>query len=278
MFVKRLISAIVMIALLVGMIFLGGIPFWIFVGAIQIAAFWELNRACGIISLTNRIDIRVAVGMVIAMTMSIAMHYFDFALCALIATTIYLLILLAMFVFKHDIYSSQSVGIIIFAFVYTAVLPSFIGAVRDNFEAGIYLVWIFIIAPVASDTFAYLIGSKFGKHKLAPKVSPKKSIEGSVGGVVGAILCVGLYAYFMTGEVDTSDGFICACLVIGFVCGIISQIGDLAASAIKREHGIKDYSNLIPGHGGVLDRVDSIIFIAPIVYLGAVILDKFFLL
>lgn len=277
MFVKRLISAVVMISILVGMIILGGLPFWIFIGILQIAAMWELNRACGILK-NGKLNVPVVIGMVIAPIMSVLMHYFDFALCAVLACAIYLIALLTIFVFKHDKYSSQNIGIMIFAFVYTAVLPSFVGAVRDNFDEGFYLVWILLIAPIASDTFAYLIGSKFGKHKLAPKVSPKKSIEGSVGGIVGAVLCVGLYAYYMMGEVATKDGFFFACIMIGLVCGAISQLGDLAASAIKREYGIKDYSNLIPGHGGVLDRVDSIIFIAPIVYAGVMILDKFFIL
>lgn len=278
MFVKRLISAIVMLGLLIGVITVGGLPLWIFIGTVCCAAMWEVNRACGIFGDKKNINAPTVAGMIIAVTMCIMMYYFDFTLCGMVASAIYLIILLTIFVFRHDTYSSKSIAIMIFAFIYTCILPSFVGAVRVNFESGKYLVWILLIAPIASDTFAYLIGSKFGKHKLAPRVSPKKSIEGSVGGVLGAVVCVGLYAYFMTGKVNTTPGFIPCCVVIGLVCGAISQLGDLAASAVKREYGIKDYSNLIPGHGGVMDRVDSIIFIAPIVYVGVLILSSFFIM
>ena len=105
-----------------------------------------------------------------------------------------------------------------------------------------------------------------GKHRLAPVLSPKKSIEGAVGGVVGSALLGCIYAYFFGVKMDEVSNPMVACAVACAIAAVISQIGDLAASAIKRNHNVKDYGNLIPGHGGVLDRFDSMIFTAPAIY------------
>ena len=104
-----------------------------------------------------------------------------------------------------------------------------------------------------------------GKHKMSPKLSPKKSVEGAVGGVAGAALLGAIYGAAISGKMGGS-GHILSFALICAVGGLISMVGDLAASAIKRNHGIKDYGKLIPGHGGILDRFDSVIFIAPVIY------------
>ena len=110
-----------------------------------------------------------------------------------------------------------------------------------------------------------------GKHKMAPVLSPKKSVEGGIGGIVGAALIGVLYALAINhwGNAGVS---VFEFAVIGAAGGAISQVGDLAASAIKRYHNIKDYGKLIPGHGGILDRFDSVIFTAPIIYYLAILL------
>jgi len=131
-------------------------------------------------------------------------------------------------------------------------------------EEGKFLIWYLAIAAWATDTFAYLIGCKFGKHKLTP-ISPKKSIEGSIGGILGAVIISLIYTYFINtlGSIEISY---LAITGIAILLSILSQIGDLAASSIKRYVGIKDFGDLIPGHGGMLDRIDSILFIAPFAY------------
>ena len=101
---------------------------------------------------------------------------------------------------------------------------------------------------------------------MSPKLSPKKSIEGAVGGVIGSALVGGLYGYFIVENVVSEQQITWIFAVIGAVGAVISQIGDLAASAIKRNHNIKDYGHLIPGHGGIMDRFDSVIFTAPMIY------------
>jgi phosphatidate cytidylyltransferase len=131
----------------------------------------------------------------------------------------------------------------------------YIHGFRNNF------VWLIVFSAFATDIFAYFTGRAIGRHKLAPALSPKKTVEGSVGGVVGSVVVCGLFGYFAI------PAFLIHCVVIGALGGVASQFGDLTASAIKRRLGMKDYGTLIPGHGGLLDRIDSLLFTAPLVYL-----------
>ena len=119
----------------------------------------------------------------------------------------------------------------------------------------------------ASDTCAYVAGVAFGKHKMAPVLSPKKSVEGAVGGVVGAAALGAIYAAVFSDKINLSINPVIACAIICAIGALISMIGDLAASAIKRNHDIKDYGKLIPGHGGIMDRFDSVIYVAPIIWI-----------
>lgn len=131
-------------------------------------------------------------------------------------------------------------------------------------ENGKFLIWYIAIASWGTDTFAYFVGSMMGKHKLT-LISPKKSVEGSIGGIIGAVILSIIY----TVCINQMAGFDISYLVIlgiTVLLSVLSQIGDLAASSIKRYVKIKDFGNIIPGHGGMLDRIDSIIFIAPFAY------------
>lgn len=129
---------------------------------------------------------------------------------------------------------------------------------------GKFLIWYILIAAWGTDTFAYAVGMKFGKHKLT-KISPKKSIEGSIGGTIGAIVLALIYTVIVQKYVNLNLSYIFVAIAT-LILSILSQLGDLSASSIKREMEIKDYGNLIPGHGGMLDRIDSIIFVAPFAY------------
>lgn len=122
------------------------------------------------------------------------------------------------------------------------------------------LIWFVFIAAFGTDVAAYFTGYVFGKHKLAPTISPKKTIEGSVGGILGSAVISGVFAWFFM------PALLNHCILIGLLGSVFAQIGDLTASVFKRKVGIKDYGDLIPGHGGVLDRFDSILFTAPFVY------------
>lgn len=148
----------------------------------------------------------------------------------------------------------------IFYIVFFTMFIAFINGMKD----GNILVWYVIIAAWGTDIFAYFIGKHFGKHKFS-KVSPKKSIEGCIAGTIGAVVMMLIYTYFAYTYwgVSYSYGYIA---LIGVILSLIGQIGDFTASSIKRYVDIKDFSNLIPGHGGMLDRIDSLLFLAPFAY------------
>lgn len=119
-------------------------------------------------------------------------------------------------------------------------------------------VWLVVLSAFGADIFAYFTGTFVGKHKLCPSISPKKTVEGAIGGVVGSIVLCALFAHFLMRDNLT------LAVLFGAVGGVVSQFGDLTASVMKRKLGVKDWGTLIPGHGGILDRIDSIMFAAPV--------------
>lgn len=180
-----------------------------------------------------------------------------------------LLTLIVALLFMKVIVSNMKTGIsdiavTILGICYIVFFLSFIAMLHGT-EKGKYLIWYIFISAWGTDTFAYLVGMKFGKHKFS-KISPKKSIEGCIAGLIGGValsllytLCIDKFAGFQISYVKV--------LIISVVLTILGQFGDFSASSIKRFVGIKDFSNLIPGHGGLLDRIDSLIFIAPFAYI-----------
>ena len=151
------------------------------------------------------------------------------------------------------------------AFFYVAMLLSFLYQVRILKYGGALVVMVYICSWI-NDTCAYCVGVKFGKHKMSPKLSPKKSIEGLFGGIIGSAIVGGLYGIFFNAKIYALPKAPLIFAVAGAIGAGFAVIGDLTASAIKRNNDIKDYGRLIPGHGGIMDRFDSIIFTAPIVY------------
>lgn len=148
----------------------------------------------------------------------------------------------------------------IFYIVFFMMFIAFINGMPD----GKILIWYAIFAAWGTDIFAYFIGRKFGKHKFS-KVSPKKSIEGCIAGTIGAVSMMLIYTYFANNYWNMNYSYMYI-TIAGIILSLIGQIGDFSASSIKRYVGIKDYSNLIPGHGGMLDRIDSLLFLAPFAF------------
>ena len=183
----------------------------------------------------------------------------------------FLIVLMIIYVFAYPKYSSEQVFLAFFGLFYVAFMLSYVYQVR-MLPKGAFVVWLVFLCSWGCDTCAYCVGMLLGKHKLAPVLSPKKSIEGAVGGVVGAALLGVLYALAANRFWPSAEASLWQYAVICAAGAIISQVGDLAASGIKRNHNIKDYGNLIPGHGGILDRFDSVIFTAPIIYYMALFL------
>ena len=174
----------------------------------------------------------------------------------------FLMVLMGVYVVTFPKYKTDEITAPFFGLVYVALMLSFLYQTRmvpiEGKNTPIVYILIFICSW-GCDTCAYAVRMLIGKHKMAPILSPKKSIEGGIGGIVGAALLGAIYG--MIFDLD-----IRGCVILCAAGGAVSQIGDLAASAIKRNHNIKDYGHLIPGHGGILDRFDSVIFTAPIIY------------
>ncbi len=180
------------------------------------------------------------------------------------------IVFLFVYVFRFPGEHGREVMAACFSFLYAPVMLSFLFLIREGFHMGNYLVWFVFLCSWGSDTCAYAVGVLIGKHKMTPKLSPKKSIEGAVGGIAGAALLCALYVYlverYAAAEVfGISPG---AAAVLGAAGALVSMVGDLAASAFKRDYGIKDYGKLIPGHGGIMDRFDSVIVTAPLIFIG----------
>ena len=177
----------------------------------------------------------------------------------------FLILCMCAFVFGYPKFHANQVIAAFFGVFYVSMMLSCIYETR-MLPGGRYLVWLIFLCSWGCDTCAYCVGMLFGKHKMAPVLSPKKSVEGAVGGVVGAALLTIIYGFIFKQSMGADNSYILMMALICAAGALISMVGDLAASAIKRNYEIKDYGKLIPGHGGILDRFDSVIFTAPIIY------------
>ena len=180
-----------------------------------------------------------------------------------LAIPILLLILFAQVIITNMKTNFKDIAYTLFGVLYVIICISFIALLR-GLDNGKILVWYAIIAAWGTDIFAYTIGKRFGKHKFC-KVSPKKSIEGCIAGIIGAVVIAIIYTFAMNSIYGLGYSYIYI-IIATIILSIIGQIGDFAASSIKRYVDVKDYSNLIPGHGGMLDRIDSLMFLAPFAY------------
>lgn len=255
MFKTRLISGILLVIAALLTIISGGYVLFFTLLCISLIGMQELYKAMGIHE--DRTGLLEIVGYLGAVLYYISL-LLGFESYGLMAVLVSLILVMFVYVFTYPIYHANQVMAAFFGVVYVAVMLSFILMTR-NLPDGKFIVWLIFLCSWGCDTCAYCVGMLIGKHKMAPVLSPKKSVEGGVGGVVGAALLGVIYAAATQGPM----------VEYAVICGIgalISMVGDLAASAIKRNQGIKDYGKLIPGHGGILDRFDSVIFTAPVIY------------
>ena len=259
MFKTRLISGIVLVIIALATIISGSWILFFTLLAVSLIGMRELYKVMKVSD--EHVTVLELVGYLGAVLYYIAMKA-DFGNYGTMAIIISMILILFVYVFGYPKYHAEQVMAAFFGVVYVAVMLSFIYLTR-SLPDGKFLVWLIFLCSWGCDTCAYCVGMLIGKHKMAPVLSPKKSIEGAVGGVAGAALLGVIYAAATQGKM-AEYALICA------VGALISMVGDLAASAIKRNHEIKDYGKLIPGHGGILDRFDSVIFTAPIIYFLAV--------
>lgn len=255
MFLTRLKSGIVLMAITIALLVYGGYPLFFVITGISLIGLFELYRTVGMEK-----SLPAVVGYISSIVIDILIldNYYEHLLMWLIFT---LMVLMVCYVIAFPKFDSNQMVMLFFGLIYVTVMLSFVFKVRFV-KDGILLVWLIFIGAWGSDTCAYCVGKLIGKHKMPSKLSPNKTIEGCVGGIIGAALLGFIFAVIFFKDKNIWWEL----PIIGAASSVISQIGDLTASAIKRNHDIKDYGKLIPGHGGILDRFDSIIFTAPIVY------------
>lgn len=263
----RLISGILLLVILAVVMVSGGWLLFGFTLLISLIGFQELIKATGVRTDPQKyspVEMVGYIGIVAYYVLLFVRGMDAFSLFPVILTIMGMMLVYVLAFPKYEASRIMAAG---FSFLYAPVFLSFIYLTR-LLPHGIYLVWLIFCGSWASDTCAYVVGMLFGRHKLAPILSPKKTIEGSVGGILGAALIGYLYAYILCrfGNTEVTDAILWAFPAISAIGALLSQIGDLAASGIKRNHNIKDYGKLIPGHGGIMDRFDSVIVTAPLIY------------
>ena len=174
-----------------------------------------------------------------------------------------LLLMFCFLIFENGRYAVSDFSVTIMSAFYVCFLFWYLIQIR-SLPSGHDIIWFLILGAVATDTFAYIVGSTIGKHKLIPSVSPKKTVEGAIGGIVGCVVAFCIYGLYFNQYAYPISWF--KYISMGILSSIVCQIGDLAASCIKRYCGIKDFGKIIPGHGGILDRLDSVLVLSPLIY------------
>lgn len=258
-FVTRLLSGIVLVLIAILTVPRGGLPLFVLTFLISMIGLFELYRVFGIEHTSlGLVGYLTTIGYYIIVWFHIEEYYPLMIVLSLMA-------LMAFYVITYPAYKISQVAKAFMGFCYAGIMMSYIYQTRD-LPDGKYLVWLIFLASWGSDTCAYCAGMLFGRHKMTPILSPKKTVEGAIGGVLGAALLGCLYAtVFRRGFAIIANPGI-ACGISCAVGALISMVGDLTASGIKRDYEVKDYGHLIPGHGGILDRFDSVLFTAPAVY------------
>ena len=267
MFTTRLISGIILVLIAILVVSTGGSLLFAVTGAISLIGLFELYRVMKIEK--NPLGL---IGYLAAISYY-GLLWFDGEQYVTLMAIAALMLLMTMYVFTFPKYKTEEITVAFFGIFYVAVMLSYLYQVREMPDGGL-LVWLIFISSWGCDTCAYCAGMLFGKHKLTPVLSPKKTIEGAVGGVAGAALLGYLYALLIGHKMMVVGNPRLACAMACAIAAVISQVGDLAASAIKRNHEVKDYGHLIPGHGGILDRFDSMIFTAPALYFAVTFLAR----
>ena len=255
----RLISAIILIVAVLAALFF--VPVWgvaILVSGVTYAVMYELTKVFGL----KEKKAITAVNFIFATIFMVAGYIISLKYIPFFAV-LYIIILMGVAVICNEKVSFRDVTMSLFMTAYSVALLMHITFIR-NCPNGIALLFLALLGTYITDTGAYFAGSFLGKHKLIEKVSPNKTIEGAVGGVLASVVSFLIYGVVMNGA--GYDVNLLNLLILSVLCAVVAQFGDLSASLMKRSFEVKDFGKLIPGHGGVLDRVDSLMFVAPVVY------------
>ena len=259
---KRILTAVIGIAILLPILFLSGT--WFFPIAVAVCcciALHEMLRCLGLSRVWALSLPTYALGAVVPFLIRYGDRHTSLALCAMLSVCA-VLYLMGVSVFTHGKITFAQLAEALLACMYIIMGFNAIVYLRDM-VGGEYVYLLVFIGAWVTDTFAYFSGVLFGKHKLIPQVSPKKTVEGSIGGTVFCILGFALFGVILNSFFSFHADYLALC-ISGLLVAVVSQIGDLCMSVIKRERGIKDYGNVFPGHGGMMDRFDSILAVASV--------------
>lgn len=274
MFWTRLVSGIVLIIIAILTFGLGGAPLAVTLLAISLVAYRELTKALLCAKEEKKWNALEIAGMLGVTAYYAAVYFSGDAILLLMCIVGVFLAEMFLYVVTFPKFQASQVMAAVFSFLYAPVMLSFVYLTRAC-PQGSYMVWMILISSWGCDTCAYVVGKLIGRKKIFPVLSPHKSLEGCIGGVLGAGLIGGLYGHFFVEAVFPQQT---VAWIIAFICAVgavMSMVGDLAASAIKRNHNIKDYGKLIPGHGGIMDRFDSMTVTAPMIYFLTILMIRF---
>ena len=274
---KRTVSAIFIVALTLPTLIPNTPILTVYMTIVSIIGIYEIMKCTGL----NRPVILIPAFIAAAFTVPVCRYNFFktggepdaylLLLAIIFIDMLFAVYMMSLCVFRPDKYDIQNNGYAAFMFIY--ILSGMQAAVLIS-EQSALLVPLIFLAAWGTDVFAWLTGKLFGKHKLAPVVSPNKSVEGAVGGVFGCIAFFCVYALILTFIISGIKIKFGALIILAVITSVISQLGDLILSLVKRKYGIKDFSNLIPGHGGILDRFDSVIPVSLFFFMLYTVIDS----
>jgi len=267
----RITVSLIAIPLIIAACIYGGVPFLIFVLGIALISFWEF---CKLVQNKKAYPNFVLGFITIALVITnFYFNYIDFFILVICVSVLILVVEL----FRNKESAILNVGTTFFGIFYFGLFSSSILLIREFFSnsemlytEGGYLIISIMVSIWICDSAAFFLGTAFGKHKLFPRVSPNKSWEGAIAGFVFAIITMIAARATMIDLLTITDS-----IIIGIIVGIIGQVGDLVESLIKRDAGVKDSSAIIPGHGGIFDRFDSLLLAAPAVYIYLYFFNNF---
>ncbi len=266
--IRRIITAVIGLAVLIPfIIFSDKWPMLVFTTVVSTVAIWEILCCVGY---SKKWYIVIPSLLVSVVVQGLARtQFFNDDQYLTIVLLIYLgfsVLFMTMAVFskgKIKLYEVTQISVMI---MYVTFGFAALVLLRDFGEDGFILFLLAFLIPWICDAMAYFVGVFFGKHKMIPDVSPKKTVEGAIGGIVGVVVCTVIFGVVMQLGFEKNPNYF-VLVLISLVGGFVSQWGDLIASLLKREYGIKDYGKIFPGHGGMMDRFDSIIPVSMFVYI-----------
>lgn len=260
----RVLTSVICAPILIIILLCPSILVTLTVIAASIIGLYEYYKAVGLLAHRGLCAMGIVAAVIIPVGLMLSIQE------TLILVYVYVVALFLIMLIYNKRVKASDIAMLILGIIYIPYFLSYIIHIR-SMEFGRFFIWLVFIGAFSTDTCAYFAGRMFGRHKLCPDISPKKTVEGAIGGVVGAGIIFVLFGIVVNnafaGFLGGRQFNLLLLFVLGLIAAVISEIGDLVASSIKRQYDIKDFGNILPGHGGILDRCDSIILVAPTIFL-----------